>query len=377
MVFDKTGTLTVGKPAVQQLVFIHDGMPEVPEQQHNTSSTTTATSSTSNGQPSCCSTGSSPQKPAPRNNGSSSAGCGSGCKCGSSCGCSSKKGGCGCARSSQQQSPGKGKPGFAQKKPCCAGKVQPVAAAQGSVTQSGPPSPFAAEGVQHPEQQQQQGKEKEPQGLANGSACCSLPAKQQQQQGSTHSMAAASTAAVAVPPLQPPQQLQQPQRLMLAMLAAVEARSEHPLAKAVVSYAEKQGVTPDELQCTIESFHSQTGRGVRCSVIPAAGSNGSSGGSSAAPVDVIVGNVAWLQECGVGLSAAARQQRADMEAGGATVVAAAINSKAVALLGIADSMKPEAPAVLRLLQQRGMQCWMITGDSRWVEYIAKQADMCA
>jgi Cu+-exporting ATPase len=53
-----------------------------------------------------------------------------------------------------------------------------------------------------------------------------------------------------------------------------------------------------------------------------------------------------------------------MEAEGATVVAAAMNGTAVALLGIADSMKPEAPAVLRLLQQRGMQCWMITGDSR-------------
>jgi P-type E1-E2 ATPase len=78
---------------------------------------------------------------------------------------------------------------------------------------------------------------------------------------------------------------------------------------------------------------------------------------------VVIGNVQWLQDCGVGLSAAARQQRADMEAEGATVVAAAMNGKAVALLGIADSMKPEAPAVLRLLQQRGMQCWMITGDS--------------
>lgn len=66
----------------------------------------------------------------------------------------------------------------------------------------------------------------------------------------------------------------------------------------------------------------------------------------------------------MGLSAAARQQRAEMEAEGATVVAAALNGQAVALLAIADSMKPEAPAVLRLLQQRGMQCWMITGDSR-------------
>lgn len=279
MVFDKTGTLTVGKPQVQQVVFIHEGMRQLSTSQDSSSKTTTTTSSSK----ACCANG----KP---------------------------------ATVQQQQQQG------AAQKPCCAKSTKPGRGA----------SPFAADAIQHPEQQQHH----------------QVPGSQQQE--------ATQQGSCADPLVTSVQQLQDTQRAVLAMLAAVESRSEHPLAKAVVSYAEKRGIQPDELQCSIDAFHMQTGRGVRCNLTPAASSNA----GSAVPVDVIIGNIPWLQECGVGLSAAARQQRAEMEAEGATVVAAALNGQAVALLAIADSMKPEAPAVLKLLQQRGMQCWMITGDSR-------------
>lgn len=381
VVFDKTGTLTVGKPEVQQVVFIK-GMPETPPQQptsHSSCCAKSATvanskSSTSN---SCCSSAAAQKCPCcgAESKGCGSGGCGAGCRCGSCCACNSasrrnssspnKKSCCGGgaagtakAGRSRSSSPSKNKQQQKQKpqpqqqkqdeaagqtSSCCAGESSAAGAAEaeapevvqnGEANESSATSPFAADCIQHPEHTQQH------KGALQGT---SMPQQQQQQ-------------------------LQDSQRLVLTLLAAVEARSEHPLAKAVVSYAEKQGVRPDELHCVIEGFHSQTGRGVRCTVTPAAGSSDASSsgsdGSSAVPVDVIIGNVPWLQECGVGLSAVARQQRADMEAEGATVVAAALNGKAVALLGIADSMKPEAPAVLRLLQQRGMQCWMITGDSR-------------
>lgn len=335
VVFDKTGTLTVGKPEVQQVMFIEDGMPvPLPNNANNTNSSSSgqhkseSSGSGSSGKPACCETDSQSK---------------------------------GHAQSKQA----------AATKPCCAGKA---AAASGSNGRTG--SPFAVEAIQHPKQQQEQQQQKkkrqpwvQPQkppsarSAGQGGSCCAAVAGQ-----------AASTASAGAPPASGVKLLEA-QRRVLAVLAAVEARSEHPLAKAVVSYAEQQGIKADELHCSIDSFHMQAGRGVRCSLIPANdmngittassnSSNGSSSSTAGAAVDVVIGNIPWLQDCGVGLSAAARQKRAEMEGEGATVVAAALNGRAVALLSIADSMKPEAPAVLRLLQQRGMQCWMITGDSR-------------
>jgi cation transport ATPase len=96
---------------------------------------------------------------------------------------------------------------------------------------------------------------------------------------------------------------------------------------------------------------------------PSLGRGGAGSGSISR--DVVIGNAAWLQESGVQMSAAARQLRARLEGGGATVVAAAVDGCAVALVAIADQMKPEAAPVLAALKRRGIQCWMITGDSRW------------
>jgi P-type E1-E2 ATPase len=96
-------------------------------------------------------------------------------------------------------------------------------------------------------------------------------------------------------------------------------------------------------------------------------SSSSSKTSAESPTLVSIGNVAWMEDQGVPLSKSMRQQLAQLEeAAGATVVVAAVGARAVALLVIADGLKAEAPGVLRALQQRGMETWMITGDSRWV-----------
>jgi len=178
------------------------------------------------------------------------------------------------------------------------------------------------------------------------------------------------------------------QRALLALIAAVEEGSEHPLAKAVVQYVAQQGITTatDASGC-IDQLYIQPGRGVRCHFringsnhqdellsngvpdrppapahLPAAISLPAAAQSLA---DVVIGNLAWLQECGIEPSAAVRQRKAQLEGQGATVVLAAVNGEVVMLAAIADQIKREAPAVLKALQQRGMQCWMITGDSRF------------
>lgn len=45
---------------------------------------------------------------------------------------------------------------------------------------------------------------------------------------------------------------------------------------------------------------------------------------------------------------------------------AAVGGAACALVAIADAMKPEAPRAIRALRRLGLQCWMVTGDSRRV-----------
>ncbi|KAF6255248.1 E1-E2 ATPase-domain-containing protein [Scenedesmus sp. NREL 46B-D3] len=147
-------------------------------------------------------------------------------------------------------------------------------------------------------------------------------------------------------------------RPLLALIAAVEAGSEHPLARAVVQHVAALGIQETDAGGRVVEFAAQPGRGVSCSGTVAAAA------AAAAAVDVVIGNLAWLEECGVQLSAAVRQKKAQLEGQGATVMLAAVGGSVVALFAVADQIKPEAPAVLAALQQRGMQCWMITGDSR-------------
>jgi Cu+-exporting ATPase len=203
------------------------------------------------------------------------------------------------------------------------------------------------------------------------SSCCGKPPSS----GSSGSHPPAATSPGASAAATRSQHLSPEQRSVLALLAAVEAGSEHPLAKAIVTYAEQQGVFSSDATACLANFQSQTGRGVRCMVLPQAaapcepaavadGSSSSSSSDGSEGVDVIVGSATWLEECGVVLSPAARQQRAQLEGDGATVVAAAVAGRVAVLCSIADAIKPEAPAVLALLQRRGISCWMITGDSR-------------
>jgi Cu+-exporting ATPase len=200
---------------------------------------------------------------------------------------------------------------------------------------------------------------------------------------------------------------------LLQLLAAVEAGSEHPLAKAVVQAVQQQQQQQQQGDCQldghaagsancdfgaaapalhVEVLEAVPGRGLKALIsaawqavaAAAAVSVGScnqlaevthstashsdssrSKTSAESLTQVSIGNIAWMEEQGVPLSKSVRQQLAQIEeAAGATVVIAAVGSRAVALLVIADGLKAEAPGVLRALQQRGVETWMITGDSR-------------
>ena len=131
---------------------------------------------------------------------------------------------------------------------------------------------------------------------------------------------------------------------VLALAAALERASEHPLAAAIVKGAETRGVNLG----SVENFESLTGRGVRGRV------NG---------VDVALGNGKLLAE--LGIDAGALSENAEtMRADGQTVMYAIVNGKIAGLIAVADPIKQTTPEAIRRLQEDGIHVVMLTGDSR-------------
>jgi Cu+-exporting ATPase len=125
---------------------------------------------------------------------------------------------------------------------------------------------------------------------------------------------------------------------LLALAAAVERFSEHPLALAVVRGAEKRGIAIPPAT----GFLSQPGRGVTASV----GSRQVAVGSERL-VDVPAGDFA-------------DQLRHD----GQTVLYVAVDNRPAGLLGVADPIKPSAADAIRALHASGLRLVMLTGDHR-------------
>jgi Cu+-exporting ATPase len=131
---------------------------------------------------------------------------------------------------------------------------------------------------------------------------------------------------------------------LLALAAAVEAGSEHPLAKAVVSATKEH----DAIPAAATGFAAVPGKGAKARV------SGS---------EVLVGNVAMLT--GHGVSAAPLQQDLDdLSARGQTVLLVARDGSAMGLLGVADTVKPTAKAAVAELHRLGIRTVMLTGDNR-------------
>ncbi|AOH87289.1 haloacid dehalogenase (plasmid) [Sphingomonas panacis] len=131
---------------------------------------------------------------------------------------------------------------------------------------------------------------------------------------------------------------------VLALAAAVEARSEHPLAVAIVAGAKERGVTVE----AVENFQSQTGMGI----------SGQVDGHT-----VVVGNSAQMRRVGADVSmlqASAERHRGD----GSGVMLVAIDGKAACLIAVADPIKASARDAIASLHAEGLRIVMLTGDSR-------------
>jgi len=131
---------------------------------------------------------------------------------------------------------------------------------------------------------------------------------------------------------------------LLALCAAVEHGSEHPLGKAVAAYAREQGVARAG-----EAADFQAWRG--------AGVTGTVDGRA-----VAVGRPEWVRERGVD-TAPLTERVAALQAEGRTVMLAAVDGAAAGMLAVSDPLKPESAAAVAELQALGLAVVMLTGDN--------------
>lgn len=144
---------------------------------------------------------------------------------------------------------------------------------------------------------------------------------------------------------------------VLAAIAAVEAQSEHPIARAIVQAAEGEGLALP----TVAQFENISGMGVRAQV------QGHHGGQR-----IEIGADRFMRQLGLDVTAfAAAAEQLGQE--GKTPLYAAIDGQLAAMLAVADPMKPSTPAAIAALHQLGLKVAMITGDNRHTaQAIARQ-----
>ncbi len=135
-----------------------------------------------------------------------------------------------------------------------------------------------------------------------------------------------------------------PEEELLALAAAVESQSEHPLAAAIVRGAEERGLTPGQ----VDNFQSTTGGGVSGQV------NGRR---------VLVGKPKFLREQNVRGIDELESKGAKLQDEGNGVIFVAVDDQAAGLIAVSDPIKESTPDAIAQLHQFGLKIIMLTGDN--------------
>ena len=138
---------------------------------------------------------------------------------------------------------------------------------------------------------------------------------------------------------------------LLSLVAALESRSEHPLADAIIRACSDRGISVESIwndgTVEIQEFESISGHGVRASVNNR---------------DVSIGNRRFMKKIGMKL----RTQDVDVETqfsdAGKTPIWVGIDGRIVGLIAVADSLKPSSAQAVDTLHRDGFEAVMLTGD---------------
>ena len=141
---------------------------------------------------------------------------------------------------------------------------------------------------------------------------------------------------------------------VVALAAAAEQGSEHPLGEAVVACAKERGLALPP----IAEFTTVPGQGID---------------AMAPDGRVLLGNQTLMDARGIDVGTLVPRAQA-LAAEGKTAVYLALGGRALGLLAAADLLKPEAPAAVAALKRRGLAVLVLTGDARpTAEAVARRA----
>ena len=141
---------------------------------------------------------------------------------------------------------------------------------------------------------------------------------------------------------------------LLTLAAALESRSEHPLAKAILADAEAKAITPPE----VTDFAALPGNGLTAKL---------------AGMDIYAGNAAFIQTK-LTLPAALAQQAEKLASEGKTPLFFGGAGRLLGVIAVADTIKEDSPEAIRQLQNMGIRVVMLTGDNqRTADAIGRQA----
>ncbi len=134
------------------------------------------------------------------------------------------------------------------------------------------------------------------------------------------------------------------EQLLLTLVAAAEAPSEHPLSRAIVDAATDSGYTLAEAT----SFAAVTAGGVTATV------DGK---------QIVAGNTRLLEANSIALPALAKDEAIRLEGMGRTVIYVAADGQLIGLVGMSDEVKQNAPRAVQALRNLGLRVIMMTGDN--------------
>ncbi len=147
-----------------------------------------------------------------------------------------------------------------------------------------------------------------------------------------------------------------PDKRLLALAAAAEQRSEHSIAQAIVEAGQKHLPKPN--RHAVEAFEAHPGKGIR------------------ARIDdhrLLLGTLNWLREQDIPIDPELAARGEELEHEAVTVVHLALDGRHLALLGIADRLRDDAPTLIECLRAAGMRLTLLSGDRRTTaEAVARQ-----
>ncbi|MFP3951248.1 MAG: heavy metal translocating P-type ATPase [Candidatus Bathyarchaeia archaeon] len=131
------------------------------------------------------------------------------------------------------------------------------------------------------------------------------------------------------------------EKAVLRRAAALEAKSSHPIARAIMERAKREGITPQEAT----EFKSYLGRGVQACIDEKT---------------CIIGNMRLFQELEIDF---VKEVIEGIESEGKTVVLVAEEGKFIGALALMDRLREDAYRAVKALQDRGLRVEMLTGDN--------------